>query len=129
MKKLLLLVTFVFIVIISHAQTMICWKSEMVKYNPSSGQMEPFLKQDMNSEAFFNDKYIRVNDDKIYLTKRRINSRQKSNDGVVTIYDVVNDEGSPLVVTIVEDKNGIFKMLITQNNSSDYGIVYYFKNR
>lgn len=91
--------------------------------------MEPILKQDMNSEAFFSDRIIRVNDDKLYLTKRRINSVQRSSDGVVTIYDVVNDEGKSLVVTVVEDRNGIFRMMVTPDSSSDYGIVYYFKNR
>lgn len=129
MKKLFLLCTFLLSIIIIHAQTMICWKSEIVKYNASSGQMEPVHKQDMNSEAFFSDRIIRVNDDKLYLTKRRINSVQRSSNGVVTIYDVVNDEGKSLVVTVVEDRNGIFRMMVTPDNSSDYGIVYYFKNR
>ena len=129
MKKLTLLVILLLSVIFGYSQTMICWKSEIVKYNASSGQMEPISKQDMNSEAFFSDTYIRVNDDKLYLTKRRITSRQRSNNGVVTIFDVVNDVGASLVVTVVEDKNGIFRMMVTPDNSSDYGIVYYFKNR
>ena len=129
MKKIFLLTTSLLLAVVSYTQTMICWKSEVVVYKPSSGQMEPIAKQDMNSEAFFNDTYIRVNDDKLYLTKRRITSRQKSNDGTVTIYDVVDDKGSTLVVTVVEDRNGIFRMMVTQNSNSDYGIVYYFKNR
>ena len=83
----------------------------------------------MNSEAFFNDTYIRVNDDKLYLTKVRTTSKTKTKDGTITIYDVVKDDGGLLVATVVEDRNGIFKMLVTKDDKAEYGVVYYFKNR
>lgn len=129
MNKLLLISFFLFIGFTGKTQTLICWKSDVVKYNSSSGEFEAFLKNDMNSEAFFNDTYIRVNDDKLYLTKVRTTSKTKTKDGTITIYDVVKDDGGLLVATVVEDRNGIFKMLVTKDDKAEYGVVYYFKNR
>ena len=129
MNKLLLITLFLFISHRIDAQTLICWRSDVVKYNPSSGEYEAFSKADMNSEAFFSDTHIRVNDDKLYLTKIRMTSKTKTKDGIVSIYDVKRDDGTPLIITVVEDQNGIFKMFVVQDNSAKYGVVYYFKNR
>ena len=129
MKNFLFISAFLIISFISNAQTLICWRSDVVKYNPSSGEFEAFAKTDMNSEAFFNDTYIRVNDDKLYLTKVRTTSRTKTKDGTITIYDVTKSEGGYLIATVVEDRNGIFKMLLTKDEKAEYGVVYYFKSR
>lgn len=129
MKKILFISIVMLSSFICGGQTLICWRAESVKYNPSTGEFIPTKRYEFFSEAFFSDSYIRINDAGLYLTIKRISSRNRSNNGIVTVFDVSNDKGSSMVATIVEDKNGIFKLLITQDDHSDVGIVYYIKNR
>lgn len=129
MKKIVFIHILILMSFICDAQTLICWRAETVKYSSSSGQFETTKRYDMNSEAFFSEKYIRINDAGLFLTKQRIKSVDRSSDGVVTIYDVKNDQGYSLVATVVEDINGIFKMFLMADERSIDGIVYYIKNR
>jgi len=110
------------------SQTYICWREELALINPSTGIYEPFHKTDMNSEAFFNDRVIRINDADILLTKESIASRNVTSDGTVTVYNVRNEKNKKLIAIVAEDKKGILKVSITQANI-DVMAIYYIKNR
>ncbi|MES2429425.1 MAG: hypothetical protein V4556_00735 [Bacteroidota bacterium] len=129
MKKLLLISILLSATVFCNAQTLICWRAELCKYNASTGEFDPTpFKVDVISEAFFNDKWIRINDYQIQLTKVSTRSRDVSGDGIVTVYDVLDENNTEMVATVVEDSQGIFKMLLT-TDKSDAATAYYIKNR
>ena len=110
------------------SQTYICWRAEVALINPSTGVFEPVSKKDMNSEAFFSNSTIRINDADIFLTKQSIASRNVTSNGTVTVYNVTNRKNQPLIAIVVEDSKGILRVSITQANV-DVAVIYYIKNR
>jgi hypothetical protein len=128
MRKFFLSWAIMLIGIICYGQTMICWREDVTIRNPKTGLFEPISKTEMNSEAFFGSDFIRINDAKIYLRKTKLLSEEKSENGIVKVYGVVNNEGVNLVAVTVEDKSGIFKLMIN-NPKYEAGVVYYIKNR
>ena len=128
-KKILLSTLFLFSILITKSQTMICWKWELAKVNMETRAFEVVSKVDLNSEAFFSNKYIRINDAKILLTIENVMSIIKKEEGTTTIYNVSDENGYKWIASIISDLNGIFKMMLTQNINSSESFIFTFKNR
>lgn len=129
LKQLILISIFTIVTLISKSQTIICWKWEFAILNPQTKSFETKAKIDLNSEAFFNNQYIRINDVKVLLTKKSIISQNKTEDGTVEIFNVISEDGEIMIATVVSDKNGIFKLMITSSIYAQTAEIYNFKNR
>lgn len=107
---------------------MICWRTDIVELNKNTNEFVSKGTTEINSEAFFSDKRIRINDVELYLNIKSIQSKSRTPEGTVTIYNTVTDSGLNMTATVVSDSRGIFKLFTLQEGLT-IGLVFYLKNR